>query len=141
MSAVEAKSEMPKRQRLTSCTDESNIVHYFEMVHPAWYVFTTFLHLYIAMLAYAPKLIPYDNFGIIGEYSRTLTNEYEIVCFICFWGIWTIHLLEAIYVVNTAYQFYINPKCLNLWFFQTLYIGYPSTNLMKSYANKRYKSQ
>ena len=49
MSLDEIKEEVPKRQRLTSCTDESNVVHFFETVHPFWYILSGLLHLFVAV--------------------------------------------------------------------------------------------
>ena len=48
MRDTDTEDEYPResRKRLTSCTDERNILWYFEMVNPFWYFFSVFLITY-----------------------------------------------------------------------------------------------
>ncbi len=92
MRDTDTEDEYPResRKRLTSCTDERNILWYFEFVNPFWYFFSVFLITY-TMVRYIIAFRPLTNINCFNRFKFVVACIYATFNTIRkYWRLWRI---------------------------------------------------
>lgn len=108
--------------------------HFFQAVHPVWYLLCDGGLLQLAILTFWPKIMPYESLGFYGSFTRYLANNCHTLLLIVFWISMFLHVFEAWIARGICRRLKMDAQTSRQWFVQTLLVGYVSLGKLRRYA-------